>query len=155
RKMSTAERGKRRRSARWACGPSQLRLSGGRPTGRFLLTLTLLHRCIISAKADRRRGRRAAGLLIFPTAPRCAFIGEVSFRPLAEVTANLQCDRADGQDCTLVRLPTNGSIMFEEDQRDEVLLRDGTHLDRYDPECLRSRPRHPRKINKRHATHVS
>ena len=38
--------------------------------------------------------------MIFRTAPRVR--GEVSFRPLAEVTANLQSDRADGEDCTLV-----------------------------------------------------
>src|SRR5262249_59774577 len=49
-KMRTAERGKRRGGRGFACGPSQLRLSGGRPTGRVLLTLTILHCCINFSK---------------------------------------------------------------------------------------------------------
>src|SRR6516162_5118532 len=49
--------------------------------------------------------------------------------------------------------PTDHRIMFEEDQRDAVSR--GIQLDRCDPECLRPRPRHPRKIDKRDATHVS
>src|SRR5262249_60998959 len=42
RKMSTAERGKRRRSTRWACGPPPLRLSGGWPTPALVITPTVI-----------------------------------------------------------------------------------------------------------------
>ena len=76
-KMRTAERRKRRRSARWACGPSQLRLSGGRPTGRFLLTLMFSTICINFSKAQpppRSEGCRAFDFSDRPPSARRSII---------------------------------------------------------------------------------
>jgi len=87
-KIATAERGKHRGGRGFACGPSQLRLSGGRPTGRFLFTLTVLHYCINFSKS--RPPPRSEGCRAFdfsdrpPDAP--LFCELISFRPLAEVT---------------------------------------------------------------------
>src|SRR6516225_8474112 len=51
-------------------------------------------------------------------------------------------------------LPTNGSSNHVR-RRPAGCSLSRIQLDRCDPECLRPRPRHPRKIDKRDATHVS